>query len=119
MEKIICDRCGCIITDHQEAVTVEGGDNLCRDCADTHTVVCDCCGDRIYVSDAVHDDYIALCESCYDDHYHRCASCHRLVHDDEVSWHSEEDYCYIAIKCKYVNYFFTYVLNLFYISLII
>ncbi len=85
MEKIICDRCGCIITDHQEAVTVEGGDNLCRDCADTHTVVCDCCGDRIYVSDAVHDDYIALCESCYDDHYHRCASCHRLVHDDEVS----------------------------------
>ena len=71
------------------------------------------------VSDAVHDDYIALCESCYDDHYHRCASCHRLVHDDEVSWHSEEDYCYIAIRCKYVNYFFTHVLNLFYISLII
>lgn len=87
-----CSRCGVVIENESDMVYVEG-DVICQDCADNDTVVCDCCGERIYTSSAVSDDYISLCEDCYDSHYHRCASCYSIIHDDSTYWRNCQAYC--------------------------
>ena len=39
------------------------------------TVVCSCCGKRIWNEDSHTDSEIALCHHCYDYEYVRCEDC--------------------------------------------
>ena len=55
------------------------GDCFCPSCLDAETVICACCGKRIWRDDALGDSTTPLCEHCEEFHYQHCADCGRLV----------------------------------------
>ena len=52
-----------------EELIAFGDMQLCPDCLDRATVVCDWCGARIWREDNAGDNDIHLCQRCYDSHY--------------------------------------------------
>lgn len=90
----ICRNCGAEYP-ASEAVTVEE-ELVCPTCA-ARTVVCACCGERIWLRNNVGNEHTILCEDCYDDRYARCVDCGRLLLQDEVNYLNEgDDYGYCA-----------------------
>ena len=70
---------------------------LCGDCWENETAVCDCCGTRYLREGLESDGRIEICESCSDRHYTRCTRCERLIHLDDAYYFDDSDcdaYCY-------------------------
>lgn len=95
-----CDHCGeQYPLAHQYEI---GEDRICSDCADELTVVCECCGTRIYSADEAGDENHTLCESCRENEYRACSRCGHLIPESDACYleddhHEEEplcDHCY-------------------------
>lgn len=70
--------------------------NLCPDCFEQETTICDACGERIWADDAISDDDTDLCECCYENHYTRCERCDHLIRYDDACYLDDDDdipYC--------------------------
>ena len=71
------------------------GLDLCVDCRDSRTVICDRCGDRIWADDDFGGSGLSLCERCRG-HYGHCRECGRLVSYDQMLYLNDDDdegYC--------------------------
>ena len=91
--KTCCTLCGTEIISEEDCF-IYGDQILCEDCRDEHTVVCDCCGDRILRNESHCDDFICVCHDCYVDRYGRCNRCNCLVHDDNACYSDDDErYC--------------------------
>ena len=94
-QELVCNECG--ISLGGESVFEFEGNIYCEECFDRLTVVCDCCGDRIWRDNAEGDSLTTLCEHCYDYSYGHCERCGRLVNNDDLYYLADEDdygYCY-------------------------
>lgn len=77
------------------------GMELCETCFENDTVICSCCGNRIWAEDAEADGQISLCLPCYERYYTHCSSCGRLIHEDDAYYHDDSDddsYCYSCFE---------------------
>ena len=90
---LACVVCGKLYpADH---LTVFEGDCFCPSCLNAETVICACCGERIWRDDVLGDSLTPLCEYCEEYHYSHCAGCGRLVKADDLHYPSEDapGYC--------------------------
>ena len=91
---IFCDGCGCELT--SDCVHYFEGECFCSECLDDATVVCNHCGERIWIDDNDGTDSFPLCQRCYDNHYTTCEDCGRVIHYDDANYLDEDDdraYC--------------------------
>ena len=91
-ETFVCSHCGktCDIEDMNRF----DGEELCTECYEEETIVCENCGTRIWVDDATNSDPV-LCQDCYNDFYTECEGCGRLIHIDNAHYFDDEpDYPY-------------------------
>ncbi|MCM1022645.1 MAG: amidoligase family protein [Prevotella sp.] len=103
----LCAHCG--YTYNDDEINHFDGQNLCDNCYEEETIVCEHCGERIWQDDAA-DCSRTLCQSCYDDHYTNCEHCGRTIHyDDAYYFDDSEDYPYCRecyherSKCEYIH----------------
>ena len=105
--QIICEECGNKIS-AEEAVYMDDI-ALCQSCAESVTVICRCCGERIFRRDAVDGN---LCEQCADDYYTYCSGCGALVYNDDVYYTNDDEYdqeypycesCYHKYNAKMIH----------------
>ena len=93
-ETFTCAHCG---REHPiENRRIFDGQELCRDCYDTGTCICDQCGERIWLDDDCGDANHTLCQDCVGRYYDRCADCGRLVDLDQLQYLEDGDddgYC--------------------------
>ena len=91
-EQLTCSMCGEILT--EENMYEFDGSLFCRHCLGEQTVVCNCCGRRIWQSDDEGDENISLCSRCRDS-YTECSDCGRLVYNDDAYYEDGSDipYC--------------------------
>lgn len=73
------------------------GELLCTACLSSRTVICSCCGERIYIDENSGTDSVPLCEACYDNHYERCAECGTLTHRDQAYYRNGDGEPYCAL----------------------
>lgn len=79
------------------------GLDLCQECFQQETIVCEDCGRRIWREDNCGDTFY-LCSPCYDRHYSRCSECDCLIHNSGAFYlPSRQDEplcetCYDALK---------------------
>ena len=66
------------------------GKIFCVECLSIETILCECCGTRIWASDAVDE---RVCHECRDESYRRCCECDELVHEDNVHYIGDYPYC--------------------------
>lgn len=93
-EKFICSHCGGTFS--EDEMTYFDGEMYCEECLDELTVICECCGNRIFADDSADSD-IVLCRYCYDEHYTTCEACGRTIHYDDACYFDGDDdypYCY-------------------------
>ena len=78
-----------------DRLTVFERDCFCQSCLNAETVICACCGKRIWRDDALGDSSTPLCEYCEEYHYSHCADCGRLVKLDAMRRLSDDapGYC--------------------------
>lgn len=76
---------------HRDEICYVGDQPVCRSCAETETLVCSRCGERIWENDNYGDEDTVLCSSCYEDHYVRCARCGRVVPYAAVYYTNEDE----------------------------
>ena len=97
-DTFICDHC------HQEYPISElrtfDGQNLCVNCRDSETVLCDECGDRIWANRDLGDCGIHLCGQCRED-YAYCCDCGQLVHVDRLHYLNDDDNVGYCESCYY------------------
>lgn len=73
------------------------GEELCPECFDEETVVCEHCGNRIW-ADASANSNIVLCEHCFYEHYVNCENCGRTIHNDDAYYFDDDgDYAYCRV----------------------
>lgn len=90
-----CEICGAA---HDPEELIEfGGMQLCGDCIDTSTIVCDRCGARIWRENNAGDSDTFLCQRCYDEAYHTCAYCERIIRN--VDTYFEDDDTPVCQDC--------------------
>lgn len=85
----ICDHCGRELP-ISEKVTFDGAD-LCLHCLRENTVICTCCGERIWNDDNEGTTETPLCQSCYDRHYTNCFRCGALLHINDTCYASDDE----------------------------
>ena len=87
-------RCDCCDQEAiQPLVTVDSME-LCPSCFASETAVCDCCGTRILIRDAIMDDFLTLCDSCYNSSYTNCTECGRIIEScDAIYGRNGLPYC--------------------------
>ena len=93
-EIYICPICGKVYTaDEGECFD---GTSMCSECFEHQTVLCRCCGERIWREDAVDYD---LCQGCYEDEHVRCSDCGMVIHADDACYTDDDfvrDYPYCS-----------------------
>ena len=98
-DTFICDHC------HQEhpisQLRTFDGQNLCVNCRDSETVLCDECGDRIWANRDLGDCGIHLCGQCRED-YAYCCDCGQLVHVDRLHYLNDDDNVGYCESCYYL-----------------
>ena len=70
MSQIVCTQCGAEL--RPEEVLYVGDEVVCPPCAETDTIICSYCDERIWREHNAGDERLPLCEACYDAHYTRC-----------------------------------------------
>ena len=87
-ELFTCSICG---REHsREDDVLFDNQHICHSCYEHETVVCRCCGTRIWAEDA-HDGNI--CESCYDEYYTTCEDCGRVIYRDDAFFYDNDRDC--------------------------
>ena len=86
-----CSSCSCEL--HESNYYEVEGDLFCKECYDSDTFKCECCGERFLYEKNYGDDDTMLCRSCFNEEYHRCNCCGRIIHDDDTYWASDYPYC--------------------------
>ncbi|MGN0690201.1 MAG: hypothetical protein ACI4KH_07270 [Oscillospiraceae bacterium] len=90
--KIKCTHCEVLFD--EEDMTYFEGTNLCPDCLNEYTLVCERCGNRVWIEDSADCD-INLCEHCFDNCYTTCDSCgHTIDYDDAYYFDDDNEYPY-------------------------
>ena len=89
MKPAVCTYCGKEIDPSQ--LTPFHDHMLCPDCLEEHTVLCDCCGDRIWLDDNEGDQDLYLCAHCRERYYLRCTRCGRLIHEERAYYDGDDD----------------------------
>lgn len=96
-QKIFCTGCDRAI-DGDETIYRVHGDIICEECADSKTVICDRCGERIWDCENEGDENITLCTSCYDNYYTTCDNCEAVINTDDANYDDDDraycDECY-------------------------
>ena len=70
---------------------------LCSDCLGNETLICQDCGERLWVDANAGDSSIPLCQRCYDRNYTSCEDCGRIIHHNDAYYDDDDDYeprCY-------------------------
>lgn len=88
-EKVKCCVCGAELVVGETAIEFDG-QYLCGECHARDTVVCECCGDRIWERDSVDE---RLCSHCFDAHYVRCIECDAVIHENDAHYCGGNAYC--------------------------
>lgn len=92
------ESCGICNEEFEAEELIEfGGMQLCSDCLEHSTIVCDRCGARIWRDDNAGDSDTFLCRSCYDNHYTTCSHCERVIREDDA--HYEDDDTPLCYDC--------------------
>lgn len=94
-----------------ERLTEVGGQVLCPDCLEEHTVVCRECEERILREDNAGTDNLPLCQDCYDDRYATCSRCGVIIRQDRACYHSSDEdeetpycgSCFAALRQDGIN----------------
>lgn len=90
--EFICNHCG--ERYDTEDIHYFDGEELCPECFDEETVVCEHCGHRIW-ADSSANSSIVLCEHCYYEYYVNCENCGRTLHNDDAYYFDDgSDYAY-------------------------
>ena len=91
-KELVCNECG----RNLGGISVFDfeGNIYCEDCFERLTVVCDCCGDRIWRDSAEGDSITVLCSHCYEYSYTHCENCDRLIHIEDALYEDDSDYPY-------------------------
>ena len=112
-KKMICDFCNEECEDLMEVGSYE----LCEECVDEQTIICDCCGERVFVED-VEEVYsyescedVYVCNGCYEDRVSTCDCCEHTFLRRELRTetnHFDEDVdvcedCFES-RCYYCDY---------------
>ena len=93
MEKIH-ETCGLCGKQHDITTMTEFDDRmLCADCLDKYTTLCDDCGTRVWMGDAISDRHTTICYTCFDNNYFRCYECGSIIYQDDACTYDGEDYC--------------------------
>lgn len=79
-----CEVCGEMFPLSQ--MTLFEGEYFCHGCLEAETLLCHCCGKRIWRDDALGDSATPLCEYCEEYRYSHCADCGRLVKMDDLRY---------------------------------
>lgn len=90
-EKRVCEICGEAFP-RDRLIEFEGS-LYCLDCLQNDTVICSCCGRRIWNSDNSGSGELPLCEMCYENNYTTCSHCDRVIHRDDACYDEDEPYC--------------------------
>ena len=85
------------------------GQELCPDCIDANTELCECCGQRIWLGDCAGDAAHHYCQTCFDRYYTECYRCGAIVRIEDAHYHDDDpddeepmcDRCYN--RCRYPN----------------
>lgn len=91
MSELICNECGKKLGG--VSVFEFEGHTYCESCFIDLTVVCECCGDRIWRDSAEGDSFIVLCPHCYAYSYTHCERCSRLISNDSACYEDDYPYC--------------------------
>ena len=75
-----------------EEVRSFDGRLLCPECLEEQTVLCCCCGVRIWRADNAGTEAIPLCQTCCDDHYFHCCGCGALTHEANTCYNDSDEY---------------------------
>ena len=88
-----CEVCGKMFPSAR--MTVFEGEYFCHKCLETETLLCHCCGKRLWKGDALGDSFTPLCEYCEEYRYSHCADCGQLVKLDALRYLSPDapGYC--------------------------
>jgi len=96
--KKICSICGGM---HERGDLREfAGQMLCLECLEGNTVVCQDCGQRIWIGENAGSDDHPLCRNCFDRDYVTCAHCGRLIRENSACYDDEDeagDYPYCSV----------------------
>lgn len=92
---LLCEVCGREMT--AEEAEYVNDTLLCADCMETETVLCRCCGERIFTTDAIDGD---LCEQCADEHYTHCCSCGVLISNEDALYTEADEYDHDYPYCR-------------------
>ncbi|MFI3227241.1 MAG: amidoligase family protein [Clostridia bacterium] len=88
MDNLLCDMCNHeILSDEPYRC---GERELCEDCYNEHTFVCDHCREVTLTRFEVSDARICICETCYDNHYVRCSECDELILQDDACYENSD-----------------------------
>ena len=94
MSENTCRHCGQDVIPDQ--LCELNGDFFCPECYEALTVICACCGERIFRTDNAGDRCTPLCASCRDLEYTTCTRCGQLIHNDDACYfgmHDDDPYC--------------------------
>ena len=79
----ICTHCSTVhpISDR----IIFNGQEVCEDCFEQETRICDRCGERIWAEDDCGDEAHMLCEDCEEQYYGHCTECGRLAASENIT----------------------------------
>ena len=89
-EQRTCGMCG--VPHPAEALHPFDDLELCSRCLEEHTLLCEHCGERIWVGENAGSSSTPLCQRCFDDHYARCSRCGALLHESSTYYADDDDY---------------------------
>lgn len=84
-----CALCGSLHP--QEELYEFDGKLLCSHCLQANTVICQDCGNRIWVSENAGSIDVPLCRHCFDRGYLTCIHCGRLIREQDAYYEDDDD----------------------------
>ena len=67
------------------------GQEICYTCLDTHTVVCQDCGQCVWSDENDGTQYHPLCSRCYEWNYTHCSRCGMLLRESRACYANDDD----------------------------
>lgn len=90
-EVFYCSHCGEEF--EEEDISFMGEEIYCLDCLEELTVICEECGDRIYIIENEGIEELPLCSHCYECFYTNCSHCNALIEQDNAYYENDVCYC--------------------------
>ncbi len=103
-KELVCNECGKILGGL--SIIEFEGNSYCEECLNDLSVVCQCCGNRIWRDNAEGDSCTLLCSQCYNNYFSHCQRCGRLISNEDLYYMDDEDdygYCYNCYQSMISN----------------